>query len=117
VVLGDLNAFLSYEDKCGGANPNYTSVEDFKNCLRNANLVVLNSVGVGLRGKKKVRLDWALCNQEWLSTFTHSKAFHLLRFGSDHRPLLVGDSLSSAQWGRDAKSFKCKSAFFLEGFV
>lgn len=33
LVLGDFNAFLSQQDKVGGASPDLTSIQEFRECI------------------------------------------------------------------------------------
>ncbi|KAL4369613.1 hypothetical protein GQ457_05G012620 [Hibiscus cannabinus] len=41
------------------------------------------------RGNLFQRLDRCLCNKAWYDNFTMSEVFHLVKLGSDHRPIML----------------------------
>ncbi|PNX90011.1 hypothetical protein L195_g046134 [Trifolium pratense] len=68
LVMGDFNAYLSVEDKQGGFHGPRFMWE-----------------GRGI----KERIDLALCNRSWQTTFPEANNFHLPALKLDHRPIIV----------------------------
>lgn len=62
-MLGDFNAFLSVEDKSGGAAPNRRDMRQFGDWVFNASLEELHTVGERFtweRNMLKEKIDWVL---------------------------------------------------------
>ncbi|KAK4265516.1 hypothetical protein QN277_026562 [Acacia crassicarpa] len=60
LALGDFNAYLSPNDKLGGANPQWTSMQQFKDCIDDTELIEVNVQGEKFTREKqglKERLD------------------------------------------------------------
>lgn len=94
LLLGDFNAYLEEEDKKGGARANRRSMYEFHSCIQELGLIPLQYVGDRLtwfKGDIKERLDWAFCNIQWMDQLKGTKVSHLLRYGSDHRPIRVAE--------------------------
>lgn len=58
------------------------------------------------------RLDRALCNQQWMTTFHDCRITHLPRTRSDHNLLLLSDGSPRRQLRRDTH-FRVQAAWFL----
>lgn len=95
-------------------------MEPFRNCVYACNLLELPVVGDRFTWEReglKERLDWALCNFEWEVANPMAKAFHQLRFKSDHRVIVVGE-VSRRSQARSFGGFKYQASWELEdGFV
>ncbi|KAL4347365.1 hypothetical protein GQ457_17G005960 [Hibiscus cannabinus] len=91
VVLGDFNATLCSMDRRGCANSARPD-PDFHNAVIDCGLHDLGSNGppfTWFKGQCAVRLDRALSNALWLSSFPTASILHLLRMKSDHRPIML----------------------------
>lgn len=87
-------------------------MKDFNNCVQELGLVRLEHVGdrfTWFKGDMKERLDWA----EWMSQHQEAKVWHLMRFGSDHRPIRVANTDCQKSHGSRAM-FKYDAAWELE---
>ncbi|XP_031402735.1 uncharacterized protein LOC116212324 [Punica granatum] len=98
VVLGDFNTILDASEKKGGAPFNPIPAAHFQEALDNCGLMDLESSGPRFTwhgpvqiGYERVfeRLDRAVCNVEWRTTFTDCSVRVLPRLKSDHHPLLL----------------------------
>ncbi|KAL4298012.1 hypothetical protein GQ457_12G025440 [Hibiscus cannabinus] len=91
VMLGDFNATLCSMDRRGCAN--YARPDpDFHNAVIDCGLHDLGSNGppfTWFKGQYAVRLDRALSNALWLSSFPTASILHLLRMKSDHHPIML----------------------------
>ncbi|KAK8681465.1 hypothetical protein V6N13_053868 [Hibiscus sabdariffa] len=91
VVLGDFNATLCSMDRRGCANSARPD-PDFHNAVIDCGLHDLGSNGPSFtwfKGQCVVRLDRALSNALWLSSFPTASLLHLLRMKSDHHPIML----------------------------
>lgn len=91
-------------------------MKDFNDCVQELGLVRLEHVGdrfTWFKGDMKERLDWALCKTEWMSQHQEAKVWHLMRFGSDHRPIRVANTDCQKSHGSRAM-FKYDAAWELE---
>ncbi|KAL1091224.1 hypothetical protein V6Z11_D07G142400 [Gossypium hirsutum] len=64
----------------------------FGNFVYSCNLQYLGFIGPSFtwqRGNTYERLDRALANDTWISSFLHYLVFHLLRIKPDHMPILL----------------------------
>lgn len=95
LLTGDFNDIISLTEKKGG-NSTFTNT-CFSNCIERIALMDL-----GFRGSKftwvksiirtnsiRYRLDRDLCSATWKYLYPDSLVTHLLRFESNHNPLLV----------------------------
>lgn len=67
-------------------------MNDFNNCCFNCNLMDLNFRGpryTWKNGNVQERLNWALANFSWFTSFKDAYVHHLNWFKSDHRHLLL----------------------------
>lgn len=65
------------------------------------------------RNLVKEKIDWIFANQAWVDQYQTATGFHLTKFGSDHRPLLL--QFSPMRWPpRPRSCFQCKAAWLLE---
>lgn len=110
LVFGDFNLYINSSEKLGGKNVNYNLCNLcnlFQNTLQNCNLFDL-----GYHGNKytwannqestyhiKERIDRYCANDLWINYFPRYTNYHLLRFTSDHSPILLEfwDKHSDAQ--------------------
>ena len=91
-ALGDFDAYLCSNDKWGGGQPNWTAMNQFKECIQECNLVDLGFKGSNFtweRGRVKERIDRSICNMEWMSRYNSAVVVHLPFFKSDHRLILL----------------------------
>ncbi|KAL8094943.1 hypothetical protein AgCh_036452 [Apium graveolens] len=96
-VIGDINNITSQEDKKGGAVYPRWLVEGFNNTLLETELHDLELVGHQYTWEKgrnteawiEIRLDRALINNMWLTSFPLTKLYNLYGGPSNHSPLLL----------------------------
>ncbi|CAN1289100.1 hypothetical protein LINPERPRIM_LOCUS20114 [Linum perenne] len=92
VVLGDFNAMFDSTEKWGGASFHQSQAAEFRDCVRDCNLMDTGFVGpkfTWFRQNLRERLDRCLGNAKWSILFPDAVTYHLERLKSDHRPLLV----------------------------
>jgi hypothetical protein len=97
LVFGDFNIVLSSREKSGGNPIDYHITEAFRDCLGHCNLEDLGYQGQNFTWHNRqqdnqyiqARLVRFCASQEWSQTFPYSQNLHLLRYGSDHCPLLL----------------------------
>jgi hypothetical protein len=97
LFIGDFNAILGAHEKRGKRPPPNLSCEDFLN-WSNANILHHLPTGGsfftwtnGRFGNENValRLDRAVCNEDWINYWRNSSCSALVRHQSDHNPLLL----------------------------
>lgn len=97
LLFGDFNLYLNSSEKLGGKNIDYKHCNLFNSTLNDCDLLDL-----GYHGNKftwannqesdhhiKERLDRYCANPHWINYFPRYTNFHLLRFTSDHSPILL----------------------------
>ncbi|KAL4333466.1 hypothetical protein GQ457_07G012960 [Hibiscus cannabinus] len=92
VVGGDLNVIRSASERFGGSNRRSGICSYFNDFLLNSGLIDMGFSGPRFtwrRGNLFQRLDRCLCNSAWLQAFPWSAVYHLLKLGSDHRPIML----------------------------
>ena len=96
MMIGDFNEITSNAEKKGGRKRAETSFLPFKTMLTNCGMIEFPSKGntmswAGRRknGRIQCRLDRAVGNEDWHNIFSHTDVEYLLRWGSDHRPVLA----------------------------
>lgn len=97
IILGDFNCIRFSHEKLGGENSNSTAVEEFNECLNDAEVEDLTWWGQKYtwwnkqegKGKIECKLDRVLVNSEWNANFPCSDADFLLPGVSDHSPCVV----------------------------
>ncbi|CAN1154346.1 hypothetical protein LINPERHAP2_LOCUS19961, partial [Linum perenne] len=95
-------------DKQRGAAFNASHCLAFNNCLEDRELLDLGFSGpkfTWFHQQKKRRLDRAVCNAAWLSSFPESLVLHLPCIKSDHQPILI-HSPSGVTPAINARSFR-----------
>ena len=102
VAMGDFNIIRKEEDRLGGDQSWPSYIEEFNACCQSSLLDDLRSSGRHLtwsRGSGRNfisrKLDRALVNPAWLSTFTEAEATTLAPGESDHSPILVNIGMQS----------------------
>ena len=92
VLIGDLNVIARANERRGGAANRSGVSRIFVDWLQQSGLLDLGFVGPRFtwkRGSLYQRLDRALCNTQWRLKFLKAVVRHLVRYQSDHRPLLL----------------------------
>lgn len=97
LIGGDFIEILSYEEKEGGVECERRAIPEFRSMMENCDLRDLGFEGQwytwerGLTVETRVRerLDRFLGNVGWFSLFPESFVEHLVRFKSDHTPILL----------------------------
>ncbi|CAL1406506.1 unnamed protein product [Linum trigynum] len=108
LLAGDFHSILSPQDRKGGAQFQVARTRAFRSCVDDSGLIDVGFSGpryTWKRGNLFQRLDRALSNKQWLTSFPNTDVRHLERMGSDHRPILVSAELS-VQRGRNARLFR-----------
>lgn len=122
LMLGDFNEITSNLGKKGGRRRADSSFLPFKNMLATCGMIEFpfscNSFSLAGRrrsGRVQCRLDRAVGNEEWHQLFSHTDVEYLMRWGSNHRPILV--QIKSKE-SRGRKGFKFDKRWLgKEGFV
>lgn len=100
VLIGcDYNEILSYDEKEGGADSERHCMTGFRDVLQEFNLHDLRYEGQWYtweRGRSagnlvRKRLDRYCGNETWVSLFPEATVEHLVRYKSDHTPILMRD--------------------------
>ncbi|KAL4280940.1 hypothetical protein GQ457_03G011290 [Hibiscus cannabinus] len=89
---GDFNAIYDSMDRSGGSRSRLGISRGMANFVFNTGLTDAQLQGPRFtwkRGSLSQRIDRCLLNDKWLESFPDSLVFHLDRFGSDHRPILL----------------------------
>ena len=96
LMVGDFNEITSNSEKRGGRKRSEASFLPFKNMISTCGMIEFPHTGnffswSGRRrsGRVQCRLDRALGNEDWHQVFSHTDVEYLLRWGSDHRPVMV----------------------------
>ncbi|KAF8080643.1 hypothetical protein N665_0930s0001 [Sinapis alba] len=96
ILMGDFNEILGNHEKIGGRERPAVLFQDFRNLVRNNNLLDVKSIGnrfswVGKRGSHTIQccLDRTMANGAWLTEFPASETEFLELGKSDHRPLVT----------------------------
>jgi hypothetical protein len=100
LIFGDFNIMLSDDEKLGGnlIDPNITN--SFRNILYLCDLQDLSCTGDKYTWTNKhpgdslilARLDRFLATTDWINRFPHFVNHHLLRYNSDHNPIMLNFS-------------------------
>ncbi|XP_019427157.1 PREDICTED: uncharacterized protein LOC109335477 [Lupinus angustifolius] len=101
--IGDFNSVLGANECRGASLPNRVACEDFKMFSEIGNLHHIMTRGAEFtwsNRRRRVahtekRLDRAICNDNWLSSWHHTSCFTLPRSSSDHHPLMLCSSQGS----------------------
>ena len=95
-MVGDFNEITSNQEKKGGRKRSESSFLPFKNMISTCGMIEFIHKGnffswAGRRrsGRVQCRLDRAMGNEDWHNFFSHTDVEYLLRWGSDHRPVLI----------------------------
>ncbi|KAG8473137.1 hypothetical protein CXB51_035140 [Gossypium anomalum] len=91
MILGDSNVVLSPKDKKSDCSTG-KRCNLFGNFVDYCNLQDLGFIGPSFtwqRGNTHERIDRALANDPWISTFSYTLVYHLPHIKSDHRPILI----------------------------
>ena len=119
---GDFNEIMSYDEKEGGAMTERREINHFRNVVDLCRLRDLGFEGqwwTWERGKSmhtrvRERLDRFLATTEWLNLFPQANVTHLLRYKSDHCPIVVRLFKHTKRRGGGSRSFKFETAWLLE---
>ncbi|XP_060178061.1 uncharacterized protein LOC132607994 [Lycium barbarum] len=123
LVGGDFNVIIDEEEKYGGLPVTLNEVEDFRHYIQSYNLSDLGYKGSIFtwwngRGEDNCvfkRLDRCLGNFELQQLFPGLEITHLIKFGSDHSPLLLECKQQVQQFKKSFKflNFRTKHDTFL----
>jgi exonuclease III len=97
LLFGDFNIILSNEEKMGGNAYDQRIMHRFRNAINNCNLQDLGYNGEIFTWNNRqedhhhirARLDRFLAYEGWCTAFPVHKNDHLMRYGSDHCPMLL----------------------------
>ncbi|XP_061993341.1 uncharacterized protein LOC133711201 [Rosa rugosa] len=95
LVFGDFNCILGAHEKRGGALPNGTSCLEFSQMCSDCELLDIPTKGLAYtwsNGHTEVKLDRALGNMEWMTSWNSMDCCTLTKATSDHCPILVSCS-------------------------
>ena len=121
MMIGDFNEITSNTEKKGGRKRPETSFIPFKTMLANCGMIdfpfkgnAMSWAGRRKNGRVQCRLDRAVGNEDWHNLFSHTDVEYLLRWGSDHRPVLAR---IKSQASRPRRNFRFDKRWFgKEGF-
>ncbi|KAL3634942.1 hypothetical protein CASFOL_021996 [Castilleja foliolosa] len=97
LIMGDMNAIVSQEEKIGGLPFSSSSSHHLSNDLNNLGLIDLGFVGypftwdnkrVGINNIQQ-RLDRGVGSSDWITLFPQAEIHHLTPISSDHAPILL----------------------------
>ncbi|XP_060968432.1 uncharacterized protein LOC133035987 [Cannabis sativa] len=116
LILGDLNDYLTVNDKSSTNNPPVYAIHNFQSFISKSNLSPMPCIGnkfTWKHGKSFERLDWCIANDSWFNLFPFASLHHLGFFGSDHRALKI---LLSDPHHKHTRShhFMCENFWFSE---
>ncbi|XP_057249396.1 uncharacterized protein LOC130590838 [Beta vulgaris subsp. vulgaris] len=119
---GDFNEILSYDEKEGGANTERREITHFREVMDSCRLRDLGYEGqwwTWERGRSsntrvRERLDRFVATSDWLELFPQATVTHLLRYKSDHCPIVVRLSPRRKHQGAGRRGFKFETAWLLE---
>jgi len=96
LIFGDFNMILNNEEKSGGNPLDLNITQLFRDTINVCNLNDLGFQGDIFTWANnqedthiKCRLDRFFATQEWISLFPSYSNTHLIKYGSDHNPLLL----------------------------
>ncbi|KAL4308369.1 hypothetical protein GQ457_01G026590 [Hibiscus cannabinus] len=92
VLGGDLNVIGSSLERQGGAHNRAQACRYFCDFMLDSGLLDMGFTDPRFtwkRGTLSQRLDRFLCNSDWYVSFPLSEVYHLVKLGSDHRPILL----------------------------
>jgi exonuclease III len=97
LLFGDFNLIFNNDEKYGGRDSNYNIINMTQETLRNCNLEDLGYHGESFTWSNnqaddnhiKERLDRFCATPNWISKFPRFTNYHLLRYTSDHSPILL----------------------------
>lgn len=108
--MGDFNEITRNQEKKGGKKRPDSSFLPFKNMLAGCGMIEFPFIGNSLSwagrtraGRVQCRLDRTVGNEDWHQNFSHTYVEYLLRWGSDHRPILARFQAGNRQ---SKKNFK-----------
>ncbi|MBA0880293.1 hypothetical protein Goshw_018432 [Gossypium schwendimanii] len=107
MIMDDFNAILSPNDKKSDRGKSKRCTF-FSNFVDSCNLQDLWFIGLAFTwkiGNIYERLDRALANDTWVSSFPHCIVYHLPLIKSDHRPILLRTKLILVHLKEDHFSF------------
>ncbi|KAL4289808.1 hypothetical protein GQ457_14G017730 [Hibiscus cannabinus] len=101
VIGGDLNVIASLFERQGGSHYRSNICRDLGDFMMDTGLLDMGFNGPKFtwkRGTLSQQLDRCICNSAWYELFPSSEVFHLIKLGSDHRPILldIGSSITSS---------------------
>lgn len=97
LFIGDFNEIATLDKRINPSQEMARSYRRFSNWIDDMSLLDMDfnrpkytwSRGVEANIRVCVRLDFALCNPLWHTTFADASVRHLFAFQSDHSPLLI----------------------------
>ncbi|XP_070045799.1 uncharacterized protein [Nicotiana tomentosiformis] len=92
VTMGDYNTIRHYDDRIKGNPVQEYEVADFKRFMVDTNMVELKTTGRRYKWTNNhvlSKIDWALVNSEWMTTWTHVEATTLDPYFSYHNPIAI----------------------------
>ncbi|MQL69059.1 hypothetical protein Taro_001347 [Colocasia esculenta] len=98
ILIGDMDAIMSQQDKIGGLVFCFNQARNFINAITNNGLLDLGFEGPAFTWTNKRKfdaiikecLDGAFATASWRLAFPSTVVFHLPRLLSDHCPILLG---------------------------
>ncbi|KAL4388382.1 hypothetical protein GQ457_09G019490 [Hibiscus cannabinus] len=112
VLGGDLNVIGNSCERRGGSERRSGVCPLFGDFLFEIGLLDMGFHGPQFtwrRGNLFQRLDRCLCNKAWYDSFSMSEVFHLVKLGSDHRPILLDSGVRRENSG--CKPFRYLAAW------
>ncbi|XP_075084774.1 uncharacterized protein LOC142168022 [Nicotiana tabacum] len=99
--MGDFNSVLSVEDRLNGAPVHQNEVVDFKQCISDIGVGLINKKGAQFSWSNKWRaedriyshIDWVFGNAEWFWAYAGVEAIYLMPGCFDHTPILLNTEI------------------------
>ncbi|KAL4333427.1 hypothetical protein GQ457_07G010550 [Hibiscus cannabinus] len=102
VIGGDLNVISISIERQGGSPYRLNVCRDFGDFFMDTGLLNMGFNGPKFTWKQRMlsqRLDRCLCNSDCYGLFPLSEVYHLIKLGSDHRPILLDTSPCTSLFG------------------
>ncbi|XP_056695804.1 uncharacterized protein [Spinacia oleracea] len=122
VIGGDFNEILSHDEKEGGADVERRAIPEFREMMDDCSLRDLGfeghwytwERGITAQTMVRERLDKFVCNTSWAAAFPEASVQHLVRFKSDHTPILLSMGRPRKRKKKRKRAFKFESAWLLD---
>lgn len=119
---GDFNEILNYGEKEGGADREIRELTKFRETVDQCNLRDIGyrgqwytwERGITTDTRIRERLDRFLASHTWLNLFPNASVEHLVRYQSDHEPILLRLQEHRKRKRKKKREFKFETSWLLD---